>query len=134
MARQIQGAQRDFSFGEVDPQLKRADDHPARKAGLRQMANARILNSGSMQNRSGRRALYPITNGGTRTERFTISAGQVFDIQFAAGRVKIINSAGVTVANFTTQGNGAALPWSALNLKTVVYAILNRLIYLTFAG
>ena len=58
MPRQIQGSQTDFSFGEIDVALERADSHPARKAGLRQMANARILNSGGLQNRSGRRALY----------------------------------------------------------------------------
>jgi hypothetical protein len=33
----IEGAQRDFSFGEIDVDFKRNDDHPARKAGLRQM-------------------------------------------------------------------------------------------------
>ena len=134
MARQIEGAQRDFSYGEVDVDLKRADDHPARKGGLRQMANARIHNSGSLQNRSGRRALYPITDNGLRTERFTISAGKVFDIQFAAGRLKIIDATGTTVANFIAQGNGAALPWTALNLNTVDYAILNLSVYVTFAG
>jgi hypothetical protein len=133
MARQIQGSQRDFSFGEVDTVLKRADEHPARKAALRQMKNARILNSGALQDRPGRRALYPITNGGIRTERFVISAGNVFDIQFAAGRLKIINSAGSVVANFTLQGNGAALPWAtSADINSIVYAVLYPSIYLCF--
>src|ERR1700755_3115823 len=96
MVEKILGAQRDFSFGEVDPALKRSDDHPARKAGLRQMANARILNSRSLQDRSGQSGLYPTTNSPPRTERFTISPGNVFDIQFAAGRLKIIDHNGVT--------------------------------------
>ena len=133
MPRQIQGSQRDFSFGEVDVALKRADDHPARKGGLRQMANARILNSGGLQDRPGRRALYPITNGGSRTERFTISAGNIFDIQFAAGRVKIIDSTGTTVGNFTLQGNGAALPWaSSADIQSIVYTVFGLAITITF--
>ena len=133
MAQKILGAQRDFSFGEVDVALKRADDHPARKGGLRQMANARILNSGGLQDRSGRRALYPITNGGTRTERFTISAGNIFDIQFAAGRLKIIDSTGTTVGNFTLQGNGAALPWaSSADIQSIVYTVFGLAITVTF--
>lgn len=133
MPRQIQGSQWDFSFGEVDTALKRADDHPARKGGLRQMANARILNSGSLQDRPGRRAVYPITNNGVRTERFTISAGSVFDIQFAPGRLKIINAAGVVVASFTLLGSGLPLPWaSSADINSIVYAPLNLSIFITF--
>lgn len=139
MARQIQGSQTDFSFGEIDVALKRADGHPARKAGLRQMTNSRILNTGGIQNRPGRSALYPVTNSGKRTDRLTMTAGNVFDIQFAAGRVKIINSAGATVANFTAQGNGAALPWaSAADINSIVYVVspsaVEKNIYVTFAG
>lgn len=135
MVAKILGAQRDFSYGEVDVALKRADDHPARKAGLRQMANARILNSGAVQDRPGRRALYPVTNSGKRTERVVMASGSNFDIQFAAGRLKIIDSTGTTVGNFTTQGNGAALPWStAANIATIVYAVFNKSIYVTYTG
>ncbi len=135
MVEKILGAQRDFSFGEVDPALKRSDDHPARKAGLRQMVNARILNSRAVQDRPGRSALYPITNSGTRTERFTISPGNVYDIQFAAGRLKIIDSTGTTVGNFTLQGNGAALPWASFaDIQKIVYVVHQSLkqIVITF--
>lgn len=139
MVQKIIGAQRDFSYGEVDPALKRADDHPARKAGLRQMANARILNSGSIQDRPGRRALYPVTNGGVsqviRTERISLVAGTPIDIQFLPGRVKIINAAGVTVANFTAQGNGALLPWvSSADVASIVYAISKKTITICFGN
>jgi hypothetical protein len=133
MVEKILGAQRDFSFGEVDPALKRSDDHPARKAGLRQMANARILNSRALQDRPGRRALYPITNSGIRTDRFTITSGNVFDIQFAAGRLKIIDNTGTTVGNFTLQGNGAALPWaSASDIQSINFVLVNLSIYICF--
>ena len=85
------------------------DDHPARKAGLRQMANARILNSGVVQNIPGRRALFPTGGLVTRIEKFTISSGNDFKIGFGAGRVQISNSVGTVVASFTNKGSGAAL-------------------------
>lgn len=132
MPRQIQGSQTDFSFGEVDIALKRADDHPARKAGLRQMANARILNAGGAQNRSGRRPIFPIQNGATRVEKITMSAGNNFKIGFGNGNMQIVSSTGIVLVNFTTQGNGAALPWVTANVNTIVYAIFGLKIYVTF--
>jgi hypothetical protein len=136
MVAKIIGAQRDFSYGEVDPALKRADEHPARKAGLRQMGNGRILNSGAVQNRPGRRAVYPVTTNGKRTERITLSPGNVFDIHFSAGRVAIFGPTGTLFITLTAQngGAGAPLPWTANNLNTVVYAILGLSIYITFPG
>src|ERR1700745_3897728 len=116
MLPKILGAQRDFSFGEVDVALKRSDDHPARKAGLRQMVNARILNSGAVQDRPGRRALFPVSNGCTRFEKITIVAGVDVKIGFGNGRLQFLNSSDAVVNEFTTQGNGAALPWTTGNL------------------
>jgi hypothetical protein len=131
MPRTIQGSQNDFSSGEVDVSLKRRDDHPARKTGLRQMANMRILNSGGIQNRPGRTALFPAA-GLTRIEEITMSAGNAFKIAFGAGVLKIFNAAGAVVATATLQGNGAALPWTAGNVGQVVYAQMGLSIYLTF--
>lgn len=136
MVQKIIGAQRDFSYGEVDVALKRADDHPARKGGLRQMANARILNSGALQDRPGRRALYPTTNNAVRTERLSLVAGATIDIQFSANRLKIIDANGLVVANFIAQGNGAALPWStADDIQSIVIAPSSDLkIYVCFGN
>lgn len=130
MPRQIQGSQRDFSSGAIDVDLKRSDDHPARKTGLRQMANARIRNSGAVQNRSGRRALFPGIC--TRYEEITLSPGNVFKLGFGAARMEVRDSAGAIVAASALQGNGAALPWSALNVGAIVYAVLGLSIYVTF--
>lgn len=133
MPKQIQGSQTDFSFGEVDVALKRNDQHPARKAGLRQMSNARILNSGGIQDRSGRRALFPITQGLTRIEKFTMTAGNNFKIGFGPGVAQIISDAGVLLNSFANQGNSAALPWvSAADINSIVYAIIGQSIYITF--
>jgi len=129
----IQGAQRDFSFGEVDVALKRSDEHPARKGGLRQCVNMRILNSKGVQNRPGRSALFPTPNS-NRIEEITMSPGNVFKIAFGAANIIIFNSAGAQVASFAVQGGGAALPWTALNLNQIVYAQLGLAIYITFPG
>ncbi|HEV2159567.1 hypothetical protein [Bradyrhizobium sp.] len=134
MTQMIPGVQRDFSFGEVDVTLKWADDHPARKAGLRQARNTRLLNAGGLRNRSGRRALYPVTNGCTRTDEITIAPGVNYKLSFGNGRLQFITPAGVVVNEFTTQGNGAALPWTTGTLKNVVYAVLNQSVYVTYAG
>ncbi|MET4170827.1 hypothetical protein ABIB99_001909 [Bradyrhizobium sp. LA6.1] len=136
MIAKILGAQRDFSYGEVDVSLKRADDHPARKAGLRQMSNARILNSGAIQVRSGRRAIYPISSSTKRIERFAMKPGKEFDIAFTPGNVTIVDpSTGASVGAFTNQGNGAALPWvTDADIDSIVYAFLNFSIYICFGN
>jgi len=137
MAQKIIGAQRDFSFGEVDVTLKRTDEHPARKGGLRQMSNMRILNSGAIQGRPGRAALFPATTAG-RIEEVTMSPGNRFKIVFGVsgvyGSLQVVNSAGAAVANFTNQGNGAPLLWGAANLASIVYCQIALSIYITFPG
>ncbi|MCK1445427.1 hypothetical protein IVB43_23870 [Bradyrhizobium sp. 48] len=136
MVQKIIGAQRDFSYGEVDVSLKRADDHPARKGGLRQMSNARILNSGAIQVRSGRRAIYPISSSTKRIERFAMKPGSEFDIAFTPGNVTIVDpSTGASVGAFTNQGNGAPLPWvTDDDIYSIVYAFLNLSIYVCFGN
>ena len=131
MPRQIQGSQNDFSFGEVDPDLKRSDSHPARKGGLRQMSNARIHNSGTIQNRSGKSALF-LAWTSARIEELTMTPGNDFKLLFGAGEIRVFNSAGTQVQIFITQGSGIALPWTALNTNQIVYAVLGLNIYLTF--
>jgi hypothetical protein len=134
MPRQIQGSQFDFSYGEVDIALKRNDSHPARKGGLRQMSNMRILNSGSIQERSGRTALFPAPST-ARIEEVTMSAGNIFKLSFgAAGQLRILNSAGAQVALFNLQGNGAPLPWLLTTVGKIVYAQFGLSIYFTFPG
>lgn len=134
-AQKIQGSQHDFSSGEVDLALKRADDHPARKTGLRQMSNMRILNPGGIQNRSGRSALFPAPNT-RRIEKVTMSPGNDFFLSFGNGSLTIFNSAGSQVATFVARGGGggAALPWSLATAGQVVYCQIGLSIYLTFPG
>lgn len=133
MPQKIQGAQRDFSFGEIDVTLKRADDHPARKAGLRQMSNWRILNSGAIQNRSGRTALFP-AGAAARIEEITMSPGNTFKLAFSLQNITIYTAAGGVAATFSVQGNGAPLPWTSANVASIVYAKFKLTIGITFPG
>src|SRR5258705_13696525 len=96
MPRQIQGSQWDFSAGEVDVTLKRADSHPARKAGVRQCSNYRILNAGGVQNRSGRRALFPEIG---RNEKIVVQPGVSYFLCFGNGTLHIRDTNGVQVAS-----------------------------------
>ncbi|WGR74344.1 MULTISPECIES: hypothetical protein [unclassified Bradyrhizobium] len=137
MIPKITGAQRDFSSGEIDVALKRSDDHPARKTGLRQMANFRILNSGAIQDRPGKRAsLYLPTAG--RTERIVMSPDNVFDFAFGwngNGEIRIYDAVtGLQKAAFGNQGNGAFLPWTLATMGQIVYAVLRNQIFFTFPG
>lgn len=129
MPQKIVGSQTDFSYGEVDPDLKRADGHPARKAGLRQASNVRIHNSGTLQNRSGRSALFPTT--GVRIEEITMSPGNDFKLVFGPGTLQLYNSAGVAVV-ITQIGPPTPPPWTALNVGLIRYAVLGMQIFITF--
>lgn len=133
MPRLIQGSQTDFSFGEVDTDLKRNDQHPARKGGLRQMLNARIHNAGVVQNRSGRSALFPAPTS-SRIEELTMSPGNDFKLAFGPNELRIFNAAGAQVALFTNLGSGLApLPWtSTSDIRSIVYALMNLSITITF--
>lgn len=133
MSQKILGAQRDFSAGEIDPALKRADDHPFRKAGLRQMSNWRILNSKGIQNRPGRTALFANADQ-ARTEEVKMSSDAVFKLVFRAGKLDIVDSTGAVAQSFTTKGGGGALPWAADTLASIVYAVFNLAVYITFPG
>jgi hypothetical protein len=125
MVAKILGAQRDFSAGEIDVTYKRNDDHPARKTGVRQCANFRILNSGSVQNRSGRRALFPETG---RVDQVLLSPGNKFFICFGNGTLRVYNAAGTRVFN------QAGFAWTNSTAKNVVWDVFQLSIYITFSG
>jgi hypothetical protein len=99
----IIGAQRDFSAGELDESIKRADENPVMKTGARQMSNWRILSSRAVQNRPGRTALFPIPLTPARVERITMAPGQDFYLAFAAARIGVYNASLLPGLVFTMQ-------------------------------
>lgn len=117
----IIGAQRDFSAGELDVSMKRADDNPRMKTGTRQMVNWRILNSKSVQNRPGRAALFLETG---RVEQILMSPGNNFYIVFGNGYLSVYNAAGARVFNSTKKGDGSTnIPWTTATVKNISYVI-----------
>lgn len=118
----ITGAQRDFSSGELDVALKRADENPAMKTGARQLANWRILSSGQAAQRPGRRALFQEAG---RVEEILMSPGNVFYLVFGAGYLRIYNAAGARVFNSAVKGDGStAIPWTAQSIYNVSFDIV----------
>ena len=96
--------QRDFSAGELDDHGQRRDDTPMFKAGCRQMLNKRILPTGALSPRPGRRALFEQLS---RTEAFVTMDGDEFYVSFEAGRLKVRDVDGTIVLHKT------GLPWTS---------------------
>ena len=129
----ITGAQIDFSAGELDDSVKRADDS-IQKIGARQMLNWRVLSSKALQNRSGRSALFVAAG---RTEEVAMPGGSFFFINFAAGSLTVFNSAGAQVFAASTihripTDAGFAIPWTAPSLGGITWAQIGEAIYITY--
>jgi hypothetical protein len=121
MIPKITGAQRDFSGGELDEAMKRADDNPLTKIGCRQLANWRILCGGQAQNRPGRRALFAETG---RVDEVLMSPGNTFYLVFGNGYLRVYNAVGTLVFNTVIKGDGTtAIPWTLATVKNIVWAI-----------
>lgn len=113
----IQGSQRDFSAGELDVSMKRADDNPMMKAGTRQASNWRILNSKGLRNRQGRSALF-LSSG--RVEEVTVFPGVIFRLCFISNALVIRDTAGAVVFSQT------GLPWVQATVGQVVWCLVPR--------
>lgn len=127
----IQGSQRDFSAGELDVAMKRADENPIMKAGLRQASNGRILNSKAIQNRPGRRALFREAG---RVEEVLIASGSAFYLVFGNGYLRVYDSTGTQVFTSSLMGDGVtAIPWTTATLSGIVWTSVWLSIYIAFS-
>jgi hypothetical protein len=117
--------QRDWSSGELDISMKRADDMPEMRAGARQLSNWRILNSRAIQNRPGRSAVF-LESG--RVEKVTMSPGNTFYLVFGAGKMRVYTLAGAKV--FDQSG----MPWALNTVQKIVWDIYKLNIYIFFPG
>jgi hypothetical protein len=115
------GAQRDFSGGELDEAIKRADELPVMKIGARQLANWRILNGGQITNRPGRSALFR-ENG--RVDKVLMSPGNVFYLAFGNGYLRVYNATGTQVFASSVKGDSVtAIPWTSATIRNIVWAV-----------
>ncbi|HEY1489445.1 MAG TPA: hypothetical protein VGF90_00280, partial [Verrucomicrobiae bacterium] len=95
-----------------------------KKNGARQMSNWRILSSRTVQNRSGRTALFREDG---RVEEIAMPKGNTFFIVFGTNVVKIYNAAGTLVFN-----SGAVYPWTLATIGGITYAIIGYSIYIAY--
>ena len=117
----ITGAQRDFSGGELDESMKRADETSMMKIGARQLANWRVTSGGQAQNRPGRSALFLETG---RVEEVLMSPGNSFYLVFGAGYLRVYNTAATLIFSTTVLGDGStAIPWTAASALAVSFAV-----------
>lgn len=92
---QIIEPQRDFSAGETDSDMKVRDDLPVMRAAARQMPDWRILNSGQIEQRPGRKALFAQTG---RVDEIEVSPGVIYRLCFGTdGSLTIRDSSGASV-------------------------------------
>jgi len=130
MIPKIQGAQRDFSAGEIDVTMKRADENPLMKSGARQCANLRILNSRAVTNRPGRRALFLETGRVEEILMLSATPGVVntFYLVFSNnGILRVYDSTGARV--FTQSGYN----WTT-DQNRIVWAAYRSSIYICYRG
>jgi hypothetical protein len=120
-------AQRDFTAGELDPTAKRRDDDEFMKKGMRQLSNARVLNTGPATNRPGRNAL-AVRAVQPREEDVLMAPGVTYRLSFTNGNLTIYNSAGTQV--FTEGGR----VWTAATLHLIIFAVYQKQIFITCAG
>src|ERR1017187_8928234 len=126
----ITGAQRDFSAGELDVSMKRADENPLMKIGARQLANWRVLSGGAATNRPGRTALFLETG---RVEEVLMSPGNTFFLVFGNGYLRVYSTAGSLVFTSTKKGDGSTtIPWTTATVRNIVWDVYNLSIYITY--
>lgn len=119
-------AQRDFTGGEADATLKRADDHPMQKTTARQMSNWRPLSTRALANRPGRQTLIL---DGVRAEEVIMSPGNPFILVFGNTYLRVYNNSLTKVFD-----SGNVMPWTTTTATTIVWDWYKLSIYICFDG
>ena len=124
----VVSAQRNFTGGEADTSLKRADEIPLLKTAGRQMRNWRVLSSGSLQNRPGRSA---VGLEGPRVEEVFMQPTQEFYLAFGNTYLRVYNAAFTKVFD-----SGNVMPWTTSSVSAIVWCTdsVRLQIFIFFAG
>ena len=128
MTNKLYSAQTDFSYGQVNANIKRRDDTEPVRMGGRVARNWRVLATGQLVPRPGRRALF--SPGGPRTERVRMGDGSLWEIAFSAGRVQIFTTDGVLAASNTS----ANYQWANDTLRNIVFSVGQNEVIICFSG
>lgn len=123
--------QTDFSAGEVDATVIRADGNPVAKKGLRQCRNFRILDTDGLSNRFGRTAKF--ITAGARVTEVLMSPGNVFELVFGTALLTVLDANGAVVFTSTKLGDGVTtIPWTNATVKNIVWDIIGLSIYIAY--
>ena len=128
MTNKLYSSQTDFSYGQVNANIKRRDDTEPVRLGGRVATNWRSLATGQLVPRPGRRALFP--PNGPRTERIRMGDGSLWEIAFSAGRVQIFTTGGDLAASNAS----ANYLWTNDTLRNVVFSVAQNEVIVCFTG
>ena len=128
MTNKLYSAQTDFSYGQVNANIKRRDDTEPVRMGGRVAKNWRSLATGQLVPRPGRRALF--APGGPRTERVRMGDGSVWEIAFSTSKVSIFTTDGVLAAS----NYSANYQWSNATVGKIVFSVAQNEIIVCFPG
>lgn len=119
--------QRDFTGGELDATAKRRDDDPFVRTGMRQLSNARTLNTGAAVNRPGRNLLQKLAGQG-RVEEVLMAPGVKYRLVFTNAALTIFDASGTQV--FTEAGRA----WAAATVGQINFGVYFNQVFITFPG
>ena len=125
MSREGESPQIDFSGGQINLAARRREDLPAVKTGGRTALNWRCNNTGQLQPRPGRRALFPSVSA--RNEYIRVSTGQEFQVAFPPGGIAIYSMSGALVASYYSYN----CAWGA-NPNLISWAMATDALYICF--
>lgn len=117
--------QKDFSAGELIPEAKRRDDLEQARAGARALRNWRIITSGSVKERPGRRAIFSQEG---RTELIVMPGELKFRISFGNGTVKVRDTTDTVVAS------NSGYPWATSTVNQISFTVVNRDVVVCYPG
>lgn len=115
--------QRDFSAGEIDEHGKRRDDSEMMRAGGRQMSNKRILATGALDQRPGRKALFAQDG---RTDEVKLTNSVIYRLCFGAGTLIVRDSAGTILLN------SGSHPWTITTASKIVWDLFDEVVIICF--
>lgn len=117
--------QRDFTAGQVDVSALRRDDSPIQRSALRQARNCRIMNTGPVEQRPGRRILFS-TPG--IVEKIRPATGEYWYMALEPGGVTFHGPDVADFVRFDSQ------PWTLQDLPRLRYIVSGGTVLIAWGG
>lgn len=114
--------QRDFSGGQINEDALRRDDLPIFQRAVRHARNVETIDEGGLIRRRGRKLIRQYSG---RHDEFRPSPGQVFHLDFYAGKLDVYDSSFVLIVSLTA-------PWS--DPAELVWDFFREKIFVAWSG